>query len=106
MQIEFYYYEDCPSHEVALDRLRKVLAEEGVNELVTVIKVETYEQAQVLKFIGSPTIRFEGVDIVPVPEDADYSLSCRAYQQDDGRITPLPSPEVIRRAIQHYSSAR
>ena len=99
MQIEFYYYEDCPSHDVALDRLRKVLAEEGVNESVEIIKVETHEQAQALKFVGSPTIRFDGDDIVPVPEDAYYSLTCRAYQQDDGRITPLPSPEMIRRAI-------
>lgn len=105
MVIEFLYYEDCPSHDVALDRLKTVMAEEGIQAEISITKVETEDQAQHLRFVGSPTIRIQGEDIVPVPENAFYSLTCRAYRLDDGRISPLPSTEMIRRALrQHFAS--
>ena len=99
MKICFLYYEDCPSHEQALARLRQVMEEEGIQAEIEVIKVETEEQAQALQFIGSPTIRVDGRDIDPPPPDAYYALTCRAYRLEDGRISPLPSTEMIRRAL-------
>ncbi|HLV34363.1 MAG TPA: thioredoxin family protein [Spirillospora sp.] len=102
MAIEFLYYEDCPSHDVALERLQTIMAEEGIHADINIIKVETEDQAQRLKFVGSPTIRIGGQDIVPVPANAHYSLTCRAYRLDDGRISPLPSPDMIRRALREH----
>jgi len=99
MDIQFLYFEDCPSHDEALNRLRGVMSEEGVNVDIKIIKVETEEQAQDLKFIGSPTILIDGQDIVPVPQASRYYLSCRVYQLEDGRISPLPSNEMIRKGI-------
>ena len=98
MKIEFLYFEDCPSHEDALGRVKQVVAEEGVTADIAVIQVETHEQAQTHRFTGSPTIRFNGRDIDPPPADAQYSLACRAYRLRDGRISPLPSLEMIRTA--------
>ena len=100
MHIEFLYWEECPSHEEALARLREVLAEEGVKAEIEVRRIDTEEQAQAERFIGSPTIRINGVDIDPAAErQTFYSLTCRAYTRDDGRISPLPPVETIRRAI-------
>ncbi len=99
IHVTFLYYEECPSHDVALDRLRQVIAEEGIEAEIEIIKVETEEQAQRLRFIGSPTILIEGRDIDPPPSNARYALTCRAYRLEDGRISPLPSPEMIRRAL-------
>jgi hypothetical protein len=99
MQITFLYYEDCPSHDVALERLRSVMAAEQVEAPVEVIKVETDEQAHHLQFIGSPTIRINGQDIVEPGPNTYYALTCRAYQLENGRISPLPSPDMIRRAL-------
>jgi len=98
MRVEFLYWEDCPSYAQALLRLREVVAEEGVNSEVEVIRVDTEDQAQQLRFLGSPTIRFDDVDMAP-PVDQSYGLSCRVYLTDDGRVTPLPSKEMIRRAL-------
>jgi hypothetical protein len=98
MEIRLLYYEECPSHEEALERLRKVLAEEDVRAQIDVMKVETSEQAQELRFIGSPTILIDDHDIDPQP-NAQYQLTCRAYRLEDGRISPLPSVSMIRRAI-------
>ena len=100
MHIQFLYFEDCPSHDDALERLRGVMREEGVKVDIEIIKVETEQQAQELKFIGSPTILVDGQDIVPVPPDSRYYLSCRIYQLEDGRFSPLPSLEMIRKGIQ------
>ncbi|MGF1504584.1 MAG: DUF2703 domain-containing protein [Chloroflexi bacterium] len=103
MHIDFLYFEDCPSHDVALARLREVLAEEQVTAAITVIKVETEQEAVANRFVGSPTIRIEGEDIDPPPADMPYVLACRAYRRpDDGRITPLPTASVIRKAVRAH----
>jgi N-dimethylarginine dimethylaminohydrolase len=99
MNIQFLYFEDCPSHDEALNRLREVMHQEGIEAGVVIIKVETEEQAQELKFVGSPTILINGHDIIPVPQEARYYLSCRVYKLEDGRISPLPSHEMIRSAL-------
>jgi hypothetical protein len=95
----FLYYEDCPSHEEALARLRQAIGEEGLLAEIEVIKVQTEAEAGHYRFIGSPTILVEGQDIDPPPPGAQYGLTCRIYRREDGRITPLPPPELIRRAL-------
>lgn len=99
MRVSFLFYEDCPSHDLALERLHEVLDEKGIDANVEVVKVESEEQAQELRFVGSPTILLNGQDIAPPPPDSHYALTCRAYRLEDGRISPLPSPDTIRRAM-------
>jgi hypothetical protein len=98
VQVSFLYFEDCPSYDLALERLREVMAEEGIPGEVEVIKVETEEQARKLRFVGSPTIRVDELDIDP-PSNSRYALTCRAYRLADDRISPLPSKDMIRRAF-------
>ncbi len=100
MQIDFYYDEDCPSHGAALARLRDVMQTVGVEAEIRVTKVQTDAEAEQHQFIGSPTIRINGQDIDPPPQDTPYMLGCRAYRRADGRITPLPSADLIRDALQ------
>jgi hypothetical protein len=98
MQIEFLYWEECPSHGQALARLREILAEEHLTAAVNMIEVTRDEQAQILRFPGSPTIRVNGADLFPVPGEP-YGLTCRIYTTSDGRVTPLPTKEMIRGAL-------
>lgn len=104
MRIDFYYFEDCPSHGRALERLRQVMEEEDVRFEVHVTEVVSEEQARELRFVGSPTIRFEGEDIVS-PGDEPYRLTCRVYRLSDGRVSPLPDPESIRQALRNALAA-
>jgi hypothetical protein len=101
MQIQFLYFEDCPSHEDGLARLRQAMREIGLDDEVEIIKVETDEQAQKWHFVGSPTFLVNGQDIIPPPADAYASLTCRAYWLDDGRISPLPTLAMLRSALQN-----
>ena len=99
MKVTFLYYEDCPSHDQALERLQLVMAEEQLEAELEIVKVESEEQVRYFHFIGSPTILVDGQDIVPPPAEAVPALTCRAYQLEDGRISPLPSMGMIRRAL-------
>src|SRR5919112_5495637 len=98
LRVSFLYFEDCPSYDLALERLREVMDEEGIPGEVEVVKVETEEQARELRFVGSPTIRVDDQDI-DLPTESRYALTCRVYRLEDGRISPLPAKDMIRRAL-------
>jgi hypothetical protein len=92
--IELLYWEGCPSHPAALAMLREVLGPEAAIELV---EIETDEDAEREGFVGSPTIRVDGVDLFPV--DEPVGLTCRIYVLRDGRVSPTPDPELLREAL-------
>ena len=104
MKIRFLYYEDCPSHDEALRRLNKCVEAEGIGADIEIVKVESAEEAEKLQFTGSPTIIVDGLDIDP-PVSPHYALSCRAYRLEDGRISPLPSEAMIRKALRKAKEA-
>jgi len=105
LEIKFFYFEDCPSHETALNRLNQILDEENAERHIDIIQVETHEDAERLNFPGSPTILINGLDIDPNGRKLPAALTCRAYHREDGRITPLPSEEMIRTAVQTANTA-
>src|SRR5918994_151928 len=49
-------------------------------------------------------VRVDGQDIDP-PGDASYALTCRAYRLEDDRISPLPSKDMIRRALRSMAGS-
>ncbi len=99
-RVEFFYWNDCPSHERALALLREVMAEEHIQSPVEIVEVKTEAEAEQYQFYGSPTIRIDGADIAPLTEySTQPSLTCRAYRRADGRISPLPPRELLVAAL-------
>jgi hypothetical protein len=99
-KIEFLYWEECPSHPEARRRLQEVMAELGVDAKVEEIEVLTDEEARRLRFPGSPTIRVDGTDVDPAgAAQMGTALTCRVYVLEEGRFSPVPSKEMIRRAL-------
>jgi hypothetical protein len=94
MRIEVLYVPGCPNYAPALARIQQVLASESLQAEVHGVTVSSYEEAKVLLFPGSPTIRIDGDDVEPnqcgVP-----GLSCRLYSNRSG----VPSAEVLRLAV-------
>jgi peroxiredoxin len=99
MRIDFLYWEDCPSHPDALARLRQVLIEEAVSDDIQIIRIDTQEDAERHRFPGSPTIRFDGVDLQPEGVQGQAMLTCRTYRTEIGRLSPLPTAAMIRHAL-------
>lgn len=98
VKINFLYWEDCPSHERALEMLEEAIAAEGITPDLQIERVDSEEDARRLGFPGSPTIRVNGVDIDETSV-GEIGLTCRMYFREDGRISPLPSPEAIAAAL-------
>lgn len=96
--IELLYFDGCPSHERLLPAVQR-LAEQAGAEL-RMRRVETPEAAQADRFLGSPTVRVDGVDVDPqARQRTDFGLKCRIYRSDQGQ-TPLPPEQWIRAALE------
>ena len=106
LAVEFLFYADCPSHDTALARLREALRLEAAPAVLTVREVRTAAEAQEAQFPGSPTIRINGEDLQPRGAVGPYSLTCRMYFHEGGRITPLPTLDQIRAVIQRHTTAQ
>jgi hypothetical protein len=61
-------------------------------------EVHDEREAAAERFIGSPTIRIDGRDVVD-PGDEPPALNCRVYRLRDGRFSPTPDPEDLRAAL-------
>jgi hypothetical protein len=104
MHVELLFWADCPSHPKALADLRQALADSGLDpDSVTVREVYSEIGAEAEAFVGSPTIRIDGVDVQP-PGGEPTGLTCRIYRRRDGRISPTPDPADLRDALRAASS--
>jgi hypothetical protein len=61
-------------------------------------EVKTPAEAELERFVGSPTIRVDGADVQP-PGEEPIGLTCRIYHRRDGRISPTPDPADVRDAL-------
>lgn len=94
MRIEILYLHGCPHFPAARDLLGAIVRDEGVQADVSEIEVKDASAARSLQFIGSPTIRINGLDIEADARNvAEVGLACRRYPNG------LPSEAVIRAAL-------
>jgi hypothetical protein len=94
MKIEVLYFDGCPNHLPAAQRVHAIVRQEGVSAEVSEIEVKDESEARALAFPGSPTIRVNGLDIEPALRDSAHTgFACRRYPGG------LPSDEMIRAAL-------
>ena len=110
MLVELLFWDGCPSHSRALADLRAAMTDFGLDpNMVAVREIDTHEQAMQERFVGSPTIRIDGIDVVP-PGEEPFGLACRVYYRRDGRVSPTPDPadvrDALRAAITHTTTSR
>ncbi len=99
MTIEVLYFEGCPNLEPTLSLANEVLSELGLSGEVRKLEVRTPEDAERLRFLGSPSVRVDGADIEPGAESrTEYALSCRLYG-DSG----FPPKELLVAALEARS---
>ena len=104
MKIEVLYFDGCPGHERLLERVRDLVAADGIT--LQRRRIETVEEAEAAGFLGSPTVRINGVDIEPgAQQRADFGLKCRLYPGLDG-LSGLPPQEWIERAVREAIPAQ
>ena len=81
MKIQVLYFEGCPNHLPTVDLARHVVAELGLDAEVEEVEVTSGDDAARLRFLGSPTVLVNGVDIQPSARSrTDFGFSCRTYE--------------------------
>ncbi len=100
-KIGIFFIEGCPGVLPAAKHIKEVIAEESIDAEISLILIETPEDARQLHFTGSPTVRINGIDIeTNIKDIKDYALRSRLYTID-GKNSDYPSKDMIRAAIKN-----
>jgi hypothetical protein len=84
MDVTLLFFDGCPNWMEARRRLRDAARRAGLDEgVVKYRKVATPEEAEKVRFRGSPTILIEGRDPFS-DESVPAGLACRIYQTPSG----------------------
>ena len=97
--VEVLFFDGCPNVDIATSRAKEAIARAGAVAEVHLVRIEGAADAVRRRFLGSPTIRVEGLDV----DDAsrartDFGLQCRVYSVD-GRLAGAPPVAWIEAAL-------
>ncbi len=65
VQVKVLYTEGCANTPPTVQRIREVAAELGIHIALTQVLVSTTEEAEAHRFLGSPTVQVNGLDLDP-----------------------------------------
>ena len=106
MRIEVFYIDGCPNHEPTVERIKATLKDLGVAGELVELAVNDPATASALRFLGSPTVKINGIDVEPSARRSNqFGLMCRTYL-DGQRREGIPSRELIREALLEASGQR
>jgi hypothetical protein len=101
MRVELLFTEDDPTYMAARQNLVEVLSEDAFETPIQMIAVGSMDDAELLAFPGSPTLRLDGEDIWPAGAAGGPSLALRTYPADDGgEPSGVPGKSLIRGAVE------
>lgn len=99
MRVEILYIDGCPDHRRTVDRVNELLKELRVPAELVEVPVTDLGSALAYRFLGSPTVRINGIDVEPSARTStQFGLACRTYL-DGQRREGIPSREQIRQAV-------
>lgn len=105
LQIEVLYFKGCPNHEPAVEQVRRAMRAEAIANAVKEIEVRDAAMAQEIRFLGSPSVRVNGMDVEEAARDAKtFGFGCRTYFEENRR-SGLPPIDLIRRALANAAQA-
>jgi hypothetical protein len=95
VRVELLYTDHDPDYMQARQNLVEVLNEDAFETTIQMISVNSEEDARLLDFPGSPTIRIDGTDVHP-ESAGEVGLGLRDYPGSGS----VPSKELIRGAVE------
>ena len=101
MRVEVLYIDGCPNHRLVVERVKKLLQKERISVPLTEIEIHDEMEAKKMGFLGSPTIRVNGLDVDPESRARSaIGMACRYY------TSGLPSEEMICAALREAERIR
>lgn len=97
--VELLYFDGCPNHEPAHALVTALARELSLDIELRLVRVADQQDAERLRFLGSPTIRVDGVDVDPHASNrAQYALCCRVFTTAGG-VAGQPDERWVRDAL-------
>jgi hypothetical protein len=98
-RVEILFFEGCPNHVPARAVVERLARQLHVEPEIELVEVADPEAAVALRFLGSPTVRVNGVDVEPGAEERrDFAFSCRIYRSEGG-ASEQPEESWVRDAL-------
>lgn len=101
MKVEILYFEGCPNHVPAAEMVERVMKREGIRADVGRIEIPDIETARAIRFLGSPSIRVDGVDIEPGRDSDPPFFGCRTYTLA-GKTAGVPPEQWLVDALHRH----
>jgi arsenate reductase len=98
MKVHLLTFEGCPGALPADEALRRVLAEEGIDVEIEHVEVPDEQAAKRHRFLGSPSIQIDGLDIEQSRRADAPAFGCRIFSAPEGKVG-VPPDEMIRAAV-------
>lgn len=101
MDVRLLYFDGCPNWHTLEERLREALRVVGASADVALVPVRTPDEAERLRFRGSPTVLLDGVD--PFADaTSPVGLSCRVFATPEG-LRGSPTVEQLVQVLRRTS---
>lgn len=99
MIVEILSFAGCPNDEPARATAERIVGELGLDAEIVTVDVPDLDTAQRLRFLGSPTVRVDGIDVEPgADQRSDYVIGCRIFRTTDG-VRGQPDEHWVRKAL-------
>ena len=98
MKIRMLQSKEYPPAPETLKYLSRILREEGVFDPIEVVDIHNKEEAERERFLGSPTIQINGLDI-EIPRRGDPPRYGGWMYETEDKGGYLPSPDMIIKAV-------
>jgi len=79
----------------AIDELSSLLNSSGLYIEVNQTQIETIEQATTHRFVCSPTIRINGIDIAQTAHSSADDANCRVWLYNGAKYDTAPKPLIL-----------
>jgi len=106
LRVELLYTLDCPHWETVRADLHRALAEGAIETPIQLVLVSDHDDAEFLGFVGSPSVRLNGTDVVPLPAGSAVNTGCRVYAQPDGSLSGRIPAQVLSEAVRRHRQGR
>jgi hypothetical protein len=95
MKVQVLFIKGCPNHEPTVRLIKEVIAEYDLRADVEEVEVKSSAEAKRQRFLGSPTVLVDGIDIEPSTSGrTDWGFCCRTFGGSG-----MPSRELLAKAL-------
>jgi hypothetical protein len=100
VRVEILARKDCDNRAMAVIVVERVAAEMGIPIALEEINMTSEAQAKKRRFLGSPSVRVDGLDVEPgMADSTDFTLGDRIYRSGDRGLQAWPDDRWIRAAL-------